>query len=96
MARLAVMLNYEMQSIIAEQNSELRNFPFVRLEYSDALTNVDFSRVELVNKIDAWHFSIKGHTTVAEAAWRAAGPSLRFLGINQHQQARPTPVVTSR
>lgn len=95
-ARLAVMLNREMQSLIAEQNSKLRNFPSVRLEYSDALGKVDFSRLELVNKIDAWHFSIKGHTTVAEAAWRAAGPSIRFLGINQIRQAKPPPVVTSR
>lgn len=96
MARLAVMLNREMQSLIAKQNSKLRNFPSVRLEYSDGLAKVDFSRLELVNKIDAWHFSIKGHTTVAEAAWRAVGPSIRFLGINQIRQAKPPPVVTSR
>jgi len=96
MARLAVMLNREMQSLVAELNGELRGFPSVRLEYSDELSKVDFSRLELINRIDAWHFSIKGHTTVAEAAWKAIGPSLRFLGINPTRQTRPSAVVTSR
>jgi lysophospholipase L1-like esterase len=96
MARLAVMLNREMQSLVAQLNGELRGVPSVRLEYSDELTKMDFSRLELINKIDAWHFSIKGHTTVAQAAWKATGPSLRFLGINQIRQTKPSSVVTAR
>lgn len=96
MARLARMLNREMQSLVAQLNRELRDSPSVRLEYSDELTKIDFSRLELINTIDAWHFSIKGHTTVAAAAYKAAGPSLRFLGIGQTRTVKPKPVVTSR
>jgi len=96
MARLAVMLNREMQSLVAELNGELHGFPSVRLEYSDGLSKVDLSRVELINTIDAYHFSIKGHTTVAEAAWKAIGPSLRFLGINQTRPTRPSTMTIAR
>ena len=96
MARLAVMLNREMQSLVTQLNGGLRDTPAVRLEYSDALTKVDFSRIEFVNTIDAYHFSIKGHTTVAEAAWNSIGPTLRFLGINQTRQTRPLPIMTAR
>ena len=96
MARLAVMLNHEMQSLVAELNGELRGSPSVRLEYSDELTKVDFGRVELINTIDAYHFSIKGHTTVAEASWKAIGPSFRFLGINRVALNRRPPVITTR
>ena len=96
MARLAEMLNREMQSLVAQLNGELRGFASVRLEYSDALTKIDMSRLELINSIDAYHFSIKGHTTVAESAFRAASPSFRFLGINQTRPTRPTPILTSR
>jgi len=96
MARLAVMLNHEMQSLVAELNGELRGSPSVRLEYSDELTKVDFGRVELINTIDAYHFSIKGHTTVAEALWKAIGPSFRFLGINRAAPNRRPPVITTR
>jgi lysophospholipase L1-like esterase len=96
MARLAVMLNREMRSLVAELNGELRGSPSVRLEYSDELTKVDLSRVDLINTIDAYHFSIKGHTTVAEAAWKATGPTLRFLGINQTRQTRPSTMMTAR
>lgn len=96
MARLAVMLNREMQSLVSELDGELRGFPSVRLEYSDELTKVDLSRVELINTIDAYHFSIKGHTTVAEAAFRALGPSLHFLGINPTRQTKPPTMMTAR
>lgn len=96
MARLAFMLNGEMRAMVNELNAELRGSPSVRIEYSDALTRVDFSRVDLVNSIDAWHFSIKGHNTVAQAAFRALGPSLDFLGITRGARNRQQPVVTVR
>jgi len=81
MIRLALMMNAEVRDIVGELNQELRSYPNVRLEYSDALARADLSSVELVHPVDAWHPSVKGHNLLAESAFRALSPSLRFLGI---------------
>ncbi len=83
MARLASMLNRELQGMLSALNAELRGFPTVRLQYSDALTKVDFSRLELIHPVDAWHPSEEGHKALAEAAFNAILPSVEFLGIGK-------------
>jgi lysophospholipase L1-like esterase len=85
MARLAVMLNAELRIMVSELKHQLNNTR-VHLEYSDALTKIDLSRLELVNVVDGWHPSIEGHKVLADAAFNALRPSLVFLGIG----TRPT------
>lgn len=81
MIRLALMMNAELRDLVDDLNQELRSYPNVRLEYSDALATADLSSVEMVHPVDAWHPSVKGHNLLAESAFRALSPSLRFLGI---------------
>jgi len=81
MIRLALMMNAELRDLVDELNQELKSYPNVRLEYSDALATTDLSSVELVHPVDAWHPSVKGHNVLAESAFRALSPSLRFLEI---------------
>src|SRR5207249_1813469 len=79
MARLALMMNAELRTMVADLKRQLNNTHHVHLEYSDALTKVDFSRLELVNSVDGWHPSMEGHKVLADAAFNALGPSLVFL-----------------
>ena len=81
MIRLALMINEELQSMVNELNHEPGLSPTVQLRYSNALAKVDISRVELIHAMDAWHPSVSGHTLLAEAAFSALPPSLRFLNI---------------
>jgi len=81
MIRLALLMNAELRDLVEDLNQQLRGYPNVRLEYSDALATADLSSVELVHPVDAWHPSIKGHNRLAEAAFSALSNSLRFLGI---------------
>jgi hypothetical protein len=67
--------------MVGEFNGKLGNDSQVRLEYSDALATADFSDVESIHRVDAWHPSIKGHNVLAGAAFGALRPSLEFLGI---------------
>jgi lysophospholipase L1-like esterase len=80
MALLGSMLDAEIQTMVDRLQRELKSYPNVRLQYSDALRKVDFSRLELINPADAWHLSIEGHKALAEAAFRAIAPSLEFVG----------------
>jgi lysophospholipase L1-like esterase len=86
MARLALMMNAEMRTMVAGLKRQLNDTNHVHLEYSDALTRVDFSRLELINSVDGWHSSVEGHKVLAEAAFKALHPSLVFLGLG----TRPT------
>ena len=79
MSRLALMMNAELRTMVADLKRQLNNTHHVHLEYSDALTKVDFSRLELVNSVDGWHPSMEGHKVLADAAFNALGPSLVFL-----------------
>ncbi len=81
MMKLALMINEELRAMVGEFNRKLGADSRVRLEYSDALAIVDLSEVEIINRIDAWHPSSKGHNVLAAAAFGALGPSLDFLGI---------------
>lgn len=81
MMKLALMINEELRAMVGEFNGKLGNDSQVRLEYSDALATADFSDVESIHRIDAWHPSTKGHNVLAEAAFGALRPSLDFLGI---------------
>lgn len=67
--------------MVGDFNRKLGDDSPVRLEYSDALATADFSDVESIHRIDAWHPSVKGHNALAEASFGALGPSLNFLGI---------------
>jgi lysophospholipase L1-like esterase len=81
MAKLALMYNEELRALVGDFNRELGGDSPVRLEYSDALATIDFSDVEVLQRIDAWHPSAKAHNMLAEAAFGALRPSLDFLGI---------------
>jgi lysophospholipase L1-like esterase len=81
MMKLALMINEELRSMVDEFNRKLGGDSQVHLEYSDALATADFSNVESLHRIDAWHPSAKGHNLLAEAAYSALRPSLNFLGI---------------
>jgi lysophospholipase L1-like esterase len=81
LVRLARMVNEELRAMVREFNRELTDNTNVRLQYSDALSTVDLSRVELLHPIDGWHASVEGHNVLAEAAFRELGPSLEFLGF---------------
>ena len=96
MVRLSLMMNAEMRAMVADLNRELKNYSNVRVQYSDALTKVDFSRLELINLVDAWHPSVEGHKALAAAAFTALGPSLRFLGIAQDQATPSQPELSYR
>ena len=86
MARLALMMNAEMRTMVAGLKRQLNETDHVHLEYSDALTKIDFSRLELINSVDGWHSSVEGHKILAEVAFNALRPSLVFLGMGM----RPT------
>jgi lysophospholipase L1-like esterase len=88
MVRLSLMLNGEMRSMIDNLDRQLARSSNVRVQYSDALAKVNFSRVELINAADAWHPSVEGHKALAAAAFSALGPSLAFLGIEQRPMSR--------
>src|SRR5437773_8844436 len=96
MIRLSLMMNAEMRAMVADLNRELKNHGNVRVQYSDALTKVDFTRLELINPVDAWHPSVEGHKALAAAAFTALGPSLQFLGIAQDQATPFQPELSYR
>src|SRR5438067_5454507 len=96
MVRLSLMMNAEMRAMVADLNRELKNYGNVRVQYSDALTKVDFTRLELINPVDAWHPSVDGHKALAAAAFTALGPSLQFLGIAQGQATPSRPEFSYR
>jgi len=82
--RLALMMNSEMRTMVSNLNKELTNYPNVQLEYSDAFSNLDGSRLELVHPMDAIHLSRTGHNVFAQAAFTALAPSLHFFGIEPY------------
>ena len=88
-ARLSLMLNAEMRAMVADLNRELNNSDHVRIEYSNALTKIDLSHLELLNAVDAWHPSIEGHKVLAQAAFNALRPSLVFVGIETKPTIKP-------
>jgi lysophospholipase L1-like esterase len=88
MVRLSLMMNAEMRAMVGSLNRELKNYRNIRVQYSDALTKVDFSRVELINPVDAWHPSIQGHKALADAAFSAIRPDLAFLGVGQRPMSK--------
>jgi hypothetical protein len=91
MVRLGLMLNGEMRAMVSDLDRQLAHNSNVRVQYSDALAKVNFSRLELINPADAWHPSIEGHKALAAAAFNALGPSLKFLGIGQSGRSHQHP-----
>jgi lysophospholipase L1-like esterase len=83
MIRFALIMNEELRGMVNDLNREMKYSPNVQLRYSDALANVDISRVELIHAMDAWHPSVKGHNLLAETAFDSLSPSLEFLGIDR-------------
>jgi lysophospholipase L1-like esterase len=88
MIRLGSMMNNEMQLMVHQLNQQLKGSGNVRLEYSNALNKVDFSRLEMINSADGWHPSVQGQKALAEAGFNALGPSLKFLQIIRHPSSR--------
>ena len=93
MVRLSLMMNAEMRAMVGSLNSELKNYRNIRVQYSDALTKVDFSRLELINPVDAWHPSVQGHKALADAAFSAIRPSLAFLGVGERPVSKQRVVL---
>jgi lysophospholipase L1-like esterase len=83
LVRLARMVNEELRAMVAELNGELEHDASVQVRYSDALAQVDLSRIEMIHIVDGWHPSVQGHNVLAEAAFSALAPSLEFIGINR-------------
>jgi lysophospholipase L1-like esterase len=82
--RLAAMANEELHAMVEDLNCEVvRQTGHIQLIYSDALATADLTRAELLHPVDAWHASEEGHNVLAKAAFRALGPSLKFLGISR-------------
>src|SRR6266404_2242756 len=96
MVRLSLMLNGEMRSMIGNLDRQLAHSSNVRVQYSDALAKVNFSRVELINAADAWHPSVEGHKALAAAAFNALGPSIKFLGIGPKRTISPASGIVTR
>ena len=88
--RMQLMVNRELKSAVRGLRDELRSYPKVRLQYSDALATKDISDVTLISSYDAWHLSRKGHDVTSETVFDAIGPSLDFLGI------KPEPQISRR
>ena len=85
--RVGLMMETEIQAMVRNLNRELKNYPNIRLQYSEALKNVDFSRLELISSVDGWHPSVDGQKALAEAAYSGLHPTLDFLGINPPRKA---------
>ncbi len=96
MVRLGLMLNGEMRAMVSNLDRQLTHGSNVRLQYSDALAKVNFSRLELINPADAWHPSIEGHKALAAAAFNALRPSLKFLGISSKRTISPASGIVTR
>lgn len=96
MIRLGSMMNNEMRLMVRQLNQQLKRSGNVRLDYSDALSKVDFSRLELINSADGWHPSAQGHKALAEAGFNALGPSLDFIRTNRHSSCARGPGATTR
>jgi lysophospholipase L1-like esterase len=78
--RLTLMMNGELRVMVSNLNRELKGYPNVQLQYSDAFSNVQI-RPDILHPKDSWHLSAIGHNVVARAAFTAVFPSLHFLGI---------------
>ena len=96
MVRLGLMLNGEMRAMVSNLDRRLTHSSNVRVQYSDALAKVNFSRLELINRADAWHPSIEGQKALASAAFSALGPSLKFLGIGPKRTISPASKIVTR
>src|SRR5205809_4134271 len=96
MVRLGLMLNGEMRAMVSNLDRRLTHSSNVRVQYSDALAKVNFSRLELINPADAWHPSIEGQKALAAAAFSALSPSLKFLGIGAKQTISPASGIVTR
>jgi lysophospholipase L1-like esterase len=79
--KLGLMMNTGLKQMVAELNSKSPADSNVRLQYSDALAKIDLSRIEGFHRNDAWHPSVFGHNVLSQTAFRAIGPSLKFVGI---------------
>ena len=84
-ARFEILINRELKRAVDEVRDELRLYPKVRLEYSNAFSELDISNVALLNAHDAWHSSPEGHDLLAQTAFTAIAPSLRFLRIGSQK-----------
>jgi lysophospholipase L1-like esterase len=95
MARLAVMINTKLRAMVSSLQHEITNVHQVRIDYSDALTKVDLSRLELINAVDGWHPSVEGHKVLAQAAFSGLHSSLVFLGIATRPSKKPGLLVSN-
>jgi len=96
MVRLGLMLNGEMRTMVSNLDRLLTHSSNVRVQYSDALAKVNFSRLELINPADAWHPSIEGQKALAAAAFSALDQSLKFLGIGPKRTISPASGIATR
>ncbi len=89
--RFELLINRELKRAVDGLQDELQHYPKVRLQYSDAFSILDISNVALLNAHDAWHSSPEGHDYLAQTAFSALAPSLRFLRIGSQTYASRRP-----
>jgi hypothetical protein len=82
--------------MVSNLDRQLTHRSNVRVQYSDALAKVNFSRLELINPADAWHPSIEGQKALAAAAFSALAPSIKFLGIGPKRTISPASGIVTR
>jgi lysophospholipase L1-like esterase len=82
--QLGEMLNAEIRKMVATLNRDLKRNSNVRLEYSDALSQINLDYLKGFNRMDAWHPSVLGHDALADTAFKAIAPSLDFVGISRN------------
>ena len=88
-------MNAKLRAMVANLKREPNKNDHVHLEYSEALTRVDYGRLELINPVDGWHPSTEGHKALAENAFNALRPSLLFLGIGTRPARKNGLLVTN-
>lgn len=80
--RLGLMVNEALRDVVNDLKQQLKDYPNVRMRYSDAFASADFNRIELYHPNDAWHASLEGHNFGAEIVFRSLSEDLAFLGIH--------------
>jgi len=79
MIRLAECFNKCIKDMCNELRKEIEESD-VRLIYSDALSKAEITEADMLNKSDAWHPSLTGHSLLAESAFNIIKEQLRYLG----------------
>jgi lysophospholipase L1-like esterase len=79
MIQLAESYNKRIESMCGKLGTEIQESD-VRLVYSDALSQVEITKADMLHDSDAWHPSPAGHKMLAQSAYDTIKKQLRYLG----------------